>query len=320
MNTSRTLILSAILLAGAAHAASQAKIRGSDLAVNGESFFAASNITSELARLAKADGVIGSSESFRMIAVSGAVMSGILNQYKNANPKPVYLISDGGGNDIMGSCGANPTIECNSIKNALNLVRQYFDEMKKSGTKKVLWMRYPDPQGANFANLKTNQDLYNPEVERICKASIEPKCLWVDLRPVWAGKYSQYTSDGIHCTNAGGTATAEAFWKAIKENDFFNLAPTSIAASDPGAAPFLRGRSVANGTLALSLALDRALPVTARIRTLSGRLLLDARADARPAGAGLRTASFPLGALEPGLYALDVQAGPAAGRALLLIP
>jgi hypothetical protein len=310
----------ALMLAGApAHA--QTKIKGADLAVNGESFFAASNITSELTRLARADGTIGSGESFRMIAVSGAVMSGILNQYKNANPKPFYLISDGGGNDIMGSCGANPGIECASIKNALNLVRQYFEQMKTGGTRKVLWMRYPDPQGANFANLKTNQDLYNPEVEKICKASVEPKCLWVDLRPVWAGKYSQYTSDGIHCTNAGGTATAEAFWKAIKDNDFFNLGTPSALAAPARAEPsLLRGASVADRTLFLSLSLERTLPVALRLRTLSGRAVLEARPEAVSASAGLSALRYPLGGIDPGAYHLEIRAGGSVSRSILLIP
>lgn len=303
-------------------ALAQTKIKASDLVVNGESFFAASNITSELTRLARADGYIGNTDSVRQIAVSGAVMSGILNQYKNSSSKPIYLISDGGGNDIMGSCGANPSIECLSIKNALNLVRQYFAQMKTSGTRKVLWMRYPDPIGTQWANLKTNQDLYNPEVEKICKASIEPQCLWVDLRPVWAGKYSQYTSDGIHCTNAGGTATAGAFWKAIKENDFFNLgAPAPIAEAARREPSFLRGRAVLNRNLRLSLALDRPLPVTLRIRTVSGQTVLDAHAEVRSSAiAGLATAEFPLGVLAPGVYTLDVRAGQSASSSIFLMP
>lgn len=207
----------------------QTKIKAADLAVNGESFFAASNINAELTRLARADGYIGTGESFRQIAVSGALAAGVLNQYKNSTPKPVYLISDGGGNDLMRSCGGAPTVQCDVIKTTVSTVQQYFNEMKAGGTKKVLWMRYPDPQGSNWATLKANQDVFNPEVEKLCKASTEPKCLWVDLRPVWDGHYAQYTSDGIHATNAGGTATAEAFWKAMKENNFFDLAATRIA-------------------------------------------------------------------------------------------
>ena len=262
-----------LLIVGVASTANAqtVKVKASDVVVNGESFFAASNITAELTRLARADGYIGTSESFRQVAVSGASISAITNQYKNANPKPIYLISDGGGIDMMTSCGGTPTVNCAVIKSSLATVQQYFTEMRTGGTKKVLWMRYPDPLGANWATLKANHDVYNPEVEKICKASTEPKCLWVDLRPTWNG-HAEYTNDGIHCTNAGGTATAQAFWKAIKDNDFFNLgAPTPIAGTAGREPSFLRGSAVVNRTLLLSLSADASLPVSLRIRTLSGR-------------------------------------------------
>ncbi len=252
----------------------QTKIKASDVVINGESFFAAANITSELTRLARADGAIGSSESFRQIAVSGAVMSGILNQYKNCNPKPIYVITDGGGNDLMGSCGSPVTTNCAAIKNTLVTVQQYFDQMKTSGTKKVLWMRYPDPQKANFANLKANQDVYNPEVEKICKASIEPKCLWIDMRKTWDGHYDQYTQDGIHPTAAGGTATAEAFWKFAKENSFFDLGASSIHPKLGSSSLPFRGRFLSSSAMHFSLRLPGEEMEAASLVDLSGRSVL----------------------------------------------
>src|SRR4051812_36288361 len=104
MRKVRLFHLAALLGAGiVSHPFAQTKVKASDVVINGESFFAAANIASELTRLARADGFIGAGESFRQIAVSGAVMTGILNQYKNCSPKPVYMITDGGGNDLMGS-------------------------------------------------------------------------------------------------------------------------------------------------------------------------------------------------------------------------
>ena len=121
------------------------EIEASQLVTNGESFFQASNITSELTRLARRDGFIGSNESFRCIAVSGMPIATILNQYKNCSPKPTYLISDGGGIDMMqGNC---TNADCSTIKNCANTLREYLNEMKNGGTKKLLWMIYPDPQG-----------------------------------------------------------------------------------------------------------------------------------------------------------------------------
>ena len=77
------------------------KIDAMDLVTNGESFFELSNITSELTRLARADGYIGQNESFRTVSKAGQPISVIVNQYKNCTPKPKYLISDWGGIDLM---------------------------------------------------------------------------------------------------------------------------------------------------------------------------------------------------------------------------
>jgi lysophospholipase L1-like esterase len=307
----------ALLCAGAlSPVLAQTRIKAADVVINGESFFAAATITSELTRLARADGYIGAGESFRQIAVSGAVMSGILSQYKNCTPKPVYVIGDGGGNDLMGSCGAAPTPDCAAIKNALGLVKQYFDEMKADGTKRVIWMRYPDPYGSNWATLKANQDVYNPEVEKICKASVEPKCYWIDMRTAWEGHYAQYTSDGIHPTAAGSTATAEAFWTFAKDNGFFDLAATgarNAIAEGPGA---FRVQGVSGGGLVLSSFLEHPAAVAVRMTSLSGRTVLDATAEGRGPG----TLRFPLGSLAPGVYRLDVQAGAARLRTAVVAP
>jgi hypothetical protein len=307
----------ALLLAGAvSRTGAQTKIKANDWVVNGESFFAAANIAAELTRLAKADGYLDASVSVKQIAVSGAVMTGILNQYKSCTPKPTFLFTDGGGNDLMGSCGATATPECAAIKSALNTVKEYFAEMKTGGTKKVIWMRYPDPYGSSWATLKTNQDVYNPEVEKICKASVEPKCLWIDMRTTWQGHYDQYTQDGIHPTTAGGTATAEAFWKFAKDNDFFNLAATGVEAGKAPAAGF-RGQRIAEGALELSLALDRPAAVSLRLADLSGRIVLS---GTTPAETGLRTARFPLSGIPSGIYRLDAQAGAAHYRSTVLVP
>lgn len=312
----RLLPLTALLcVCGAAAAPALTKPKGNDVVINGESFFALANIKDELTRLARADGYIGASESFRQIAVSGAVMTGILNQFKNCTPKPIYVITDGGGNDIMGACTpADAT--CPSIKSALATVKLYFDEMKNTGVKKVLWMRYPDPQGSNYANLKKNQDIYNPEVEKICKASMEPKCQWIDMRPAWEGHYAQFTSDGIHPTTAGGTATAEAFWKAIKDSSFFDLAPTGLAAATRSSSGFRRG-FVSDNSLHVGLDFDRATAVRVTMTTLTGKVVFSATEQE---AAGKTTARFPLGSVTAGIYRLDLQAGSSRNQSLVGVP
>lgn len=98
------------------------KIKGNDVVINGDSFFALSGeIKSDLEKLARTDGYIGSGESFRNAAVSGAMLDGITNQYANTNPKPVYVIMDGGGNNVLlTSCSTPPTVDCAAIKTAIS--------------------------------------------------------------------------------------------------------------------------------------------------------------------------------------------------------
>lgn len=318
MRIIRTISVGGLLAAAAvSHPRAQTKINAADVVINGESFFAAANISSELTRLARADGYIGASESFRQIAVSGAVMTGILKQYQDCTPKPVYVIGDGGGNDLMGNCGATATADCAAIKSALNTVKQYFDAMKTSGTKRVIWMRYPDPYGTNWATLKTNQDVYNPEVEKICKASELPKCYWIDMRTTWDGHYAQYTSDGIHPTTAGGTATAEAFWKFAKDNNFFDLAATGLKDGIEPATAVFRSQRIADGSLELSLSLDHPAAVAVRLTSLSGRTVLTGTTQAE---SGPMTARFPLARIPSGIYRLDAQAGSVHHRSSVLVP
>jgi len=287
------------------------KIKASDFLTNGESFFQASNITTELTRLARADGYIGANENFKTVSVSGANLSQIIGQYKSANPKPIYLVSDGAGIDLMNS---------SDIAGLSTKLKQYLDEMKKGGTKKLLWMIYPDPQGT-WTTLKKNQDLWAVAVPPIINACTSPKTLLIDLRPVWAGHYSQYTQDGIHCTNAGGTATAEAFWKMMKDSSFFDTGSVTTATLKPelpktAPASFL-GQSVSNNSLLLSMYLAKPSSVTMRITTVSGRMVACASKFGR--ASGMQTVQFPLGGIAPGVYCLEVQTGQLSKQSSLLM-
>jgi hypothetical protein len=88
-----------------------------------------------------------------------------------------------------------------------------------------------------------------------------PKALWVDLRTTWAGHYNEYTSDGIHCTDAGGAATAKTFWDAMKANNWaFFDDQVSIQQEKFGANPAVKlaiqSQVARNGNVAVSLSID----------------------------------------------------------------
>jgi len=279
-------------------------ITGTDCVFNGESFFCASNICSEVSRLVRANGYLASNDTFKQIAISGSTITDIVNHYKNCIPKPKFLISDGAFADLMNEDCSD--VNCAKIQSCANMLKKYLEEMKKNGTSELLWMIYPDPQGPRWDTLKKNLDLWAQVVPPIINGCTSPRTLLVDLRPVWEGHYSQYTSDGFHCTNVGGTATAEAFWKAMKSNGFFDTpAVEPFTMIQPRSSSVVE-KNVSNSSVFLSLFLSRPSAVSMRVMTISGKTV--AIVSKQEQVSGLRTIQFPFGAIAPGVYGLEVKA------------
>jgi hypothetical protein len=300
--------------------AAKPSLKGTDVLCNGESFFAASNICTELTRLAKADGALASSESFKQVAVSGVPISTVFNQYKSASPKPKYVVTDGGGIDLMSnSCAVNDT-NCALVQSLKKTMKDYIAEMARTGVTSFIWMCYPDPQGSNWATLKKGQDIWAIVAKGVMATTTSPRPYWVDLRTTWAGKYSQYTSDGIHCTNAGGTATAEAFWNAMKANDYaFFDAGTSAGSTNSNAyaQQFVHSQVARNGNIALSLSVEQPSNITLNVTTMSGRSVFSA--ERKAAVSGKQTIDFSVGNLARGVYCSEVRCGKFVSKSQLLI-
>jgi len=301
--------------------AAKPSLKGADVLCNGESFFAASNICTELTRLAKADGALASSESFKQVAVSGVPISTVFNQFKSANPKPKYVVTDGGGIDLMSnSCTVGDT-NCAMVQNLKKTMKDYIAEMAKTGVVSFIWMCYPDPQGSNWATLKKGQDIWATVAKNVMAVTTSPRPYWVDLRTTWAGKYSQYTSDGIHCTNAGGTATAEAFWAAMKANDyaFFGTPGTAAGSTNVNsqAVQFVHSQVARNGNVALSLSVEQPSNITLNLTTMSGRSVFTAERKADISGK--QTIEFPVGNLARGVYCSEVRCGKNISKSQVLI-
>jgi hypothetical protein len=195
--------------------------------------------------------------------------------------------------------------------------------MRKGGTKKLLWMIYPDPikQYAG-GNLKKNQDIWAVVIPAVMKTVTNPKVLLVDLRLTWNG-HDDYTTDGIHCSDKGGTATAEAFWKAMKDSNFFDTGSASVSIKESknaanNAASWLSGYAVSNNNVLLSLNLAQpAMEITARISTVSGRTIAVARKTAGSSGS--QTVNFPISSIASGVYCLEVQAGRALKQSSMFV-
>ncbi len=195
--------------------------------------------------------------------------------------------------------------------------------MKKGGTKKVVYMSYPDVFGIGEGNLKGNLPFYNPEVEKICNASEDPKCTWVDLRAIWLGKERQYSSDGIHCSDEGGKVTAKAFWDAIKANDYeFLKIGTSVQQksfnnSNTGSLRIVN-QVVRNGKLYMSLSVDQPSDITIQMTTMSGRSVFTAQKHV--VKGDKQNISLPTGALAKGIYCCEVRAGNMTNQSKVFVP
>ncbi|HEX2926453.1 MAG TPA: SGNH/GDSL hydrolase family protein [Ruminiclostridium sp.] len=199
--------------------AGSSKIKGSDVLVIGDSFLALSRgITQRLEQNAKNEGILDSNDKFRDNSVSGTMLSGgisptIPTQYQNGvNAGAVkYVIMDGGGNDCLGG----------NVDNAVTAAKSLFAQMGKSGTVKVFYLFYPDPVGSLAGSLKPKLDTLRPQIQSIVTNSVTPKGYFLDLRPTFEGKYSQYIlSDGIHPTTDGSNAAADAIWAEMKKVGF----------------------------------------------------------------------------------------------------
>ncbi|MDP4181438.1 MAG: GDSL-type esterase/lipase family protein [Bacillota bacterium] len=204
--------------------ATQTKVKGSEVLFIGESFLALSHdIRKDLETIARNNGVLASNDSFRDNSVSGTRLYGgispnIPTQYKNAiTAGPVkYVVMTGGGNDCLQGTGDT------DINNAVNAAKTLFAQMKTDGVQKVFYIFYPDPVNNN--TLKSRLEILRPQIQSLVTQSTAPKAYFLDLRPIFEGKYSQYIlSDGIHPSAAGSQATADAVWDQMKKNNFFSV-------------------------------------------------------------------------------------------------
>jgi hypothetical protein len=191
--------------------------KGAEVLFIGESFVAGSSIPEETTKLARAAGSLTANESYVDKSVSGTWIgngagNSIPNQYKNNSSGVRFVIMNGGGNDCwQGGQETHRTA-------ALNAAKALFQEMSTKGVEKVVYHFYPDPIGAQHANLTACLDLLRPDMKAVCDAQTSPKCYWVDLRETWDGHPEYAATDGIHVAGPGNVPTATAIWKAMEAN------------------------------------------------------------------------------------------------------
>jgi lysophospholipase L1-like esterase len=211
---------------GGSPACEKGTTKGNDVLLIGDSFIALSHdITKDLIALARDDGALAASDSYRDNSVSGTQLSGgpspeIPQQYVNGEktaPAKV-VIMDGGGNDMLNNtCSDPPTESCEAIQKAVTAVKDVLVQMGKDGVETVVYFFYPENQ--KNATQRAKVDVLRTQLQAVCYSSVSPKCYGVDLRPVFDGHFTEYVlSDGIHPTAAGSQASAEAIWSVMQKN------------------------------------------------------------------------------------------------------
>jgi hypothetical protein len=196
------------------------EVKASEVVFIGESFIAQSGeIPRQTTMLAQKAGTVGASESYRSFAVSGTQLTTgeIPGQFDRAvmgGPVKVVLM-DGAGNDLLfGDRCQTFDAKC---KEVIDVVAKLFTTFKSKGVKDVVYFFYPDPMGIG-AQIKDAMDVLRPEMKKQCDEAKEVRCIWVDQRESWMDHYDEYTSDGIHPTNAGSAASAKQIWDAMVAN------------------------------------------------------------------------------------------------------
>lgn len=197
-------------------------VSANELVILGDSFFATTHqITAYLEDLARNAGVLSVGDRYQdksrlienALAFNG---QGILSQYDGAAAEaPVkVVITNGGGADVLlGTCDAVGP-ECPLLANAAVAFADLLARLESDGVSEVVYVSYPDPQDAAVLE---RMNALRPLLQELCSGSALP-CHFVDLRPVFEGKYTEYIqSDGLNPTAAGSEATASAIWDVMQQ-------------------------------------------------------------------------------------------------------
>ena len=284
--------------------------------------FEMTDICKELSKLAREDGVLISNKNFNQVAQSGQPISVIRNNFvTKANPKPKYVVTDGGGIDLMFANCQPGDKNCGQIQECKRELLLYIDEMKKAGVKAFLWMGYPEVP--NMQNLTINQAIWTEVTKELIAQTTEPKAIYVDLLPVFAGHYNQYFSnnDYLHPNNTGSRAVAQAFWDAMKANNyaFFDTGAVSVSEQTVNkvVSNHILGQKMKNDNLYLSLSVDQPSDIKLRLTTASGRSVFTAQKHA--AVSGKQDVVFHTGRLASGVYLCEIRTGKQISQSTLLV-
>jgi hypothetical protein len=175
-----------------------------------------------LTTFARASGAYAADATFRnhAAAAESFLASGSLaieNQYARAKAESpaTLVIMTGGETDVLQEpCGATPTADCAEFRAAVSGLEALLVAMAADGVRDVVYVFYADP--VERPSVLAGLDVLRPLAESACATAPLP-CHFVDLRPVFEGRYEEYVGiDGLVWSEAGAQAAASAVWDLMQ--------------------------------------------------------------------------------------------------------
>lgn len=160
--------------------------------------------------LARAAGVLGTSEDYLVLAQAAKTISQIADQYnarQASGTKVKVIIMEGGGWDLIAANGSAA-----AVTSVVSTFTQFLSKVASDGTvQHIIYFLYPElPTTPNVAGLR-------PGVQSACAQSRAP-CHFLDLQPFWVGHPEYTAGNGFQASEAGGQVIAEQIWKIMQDN------------------------------------------------------------------------------------------------------
>jgi hypothetical protein len=197
-------------------------VSSNEVLIIGDSFFATTHqITAYLEALAREAGALSMGEGYRdnsrLLDNTLALMGeGIADQYTTAaeeSPVTVVIMNGGGADALLGTC-EDASSDCPTLTNAADAAEILLAQMSADGVGQVVYAFYPDPIDES---VREKVDALRPLVQEVCSNSPTP-CHFLDLRPVFEGRYDDYViADGRNPTDEGSEAAAGAIWELMRQ-------------------------------------------------------------------------------------------------------
>lgn len=195
---------------------------GSEVVVLGDVFVAQNGapIIAELEALAHDAGALAATDHYRnytSATINSLTMADalLLDRYAAAqgeSPVKVVIMNGGGSDLLLRTCPDTITADCPLIVEVVAGANRLLSQMATDGVEDVVWFYYPNPMDAQ---LLAELDVLKPLLEAAC-ANAPVSCHWVDLGPIFEGRYAEYMQSDFVPTAAGAKAAAAALWSTME--------------------------------------------------------------------------------------------------------